>query len=44
MLPKELLYLPLEDRGLALPALSNLYEQQQASRHVLLRTLRDNSV
>ena len=40
----QLLYLPREDGGLALPALSTLYNQQQASRHVLLRTSRDDSV
>ena len=39
-----LLYLPKKDGGLALPALSTLYKQQQASRHVLLKYSSDISV
>lgn len=39
-----MLYLPKEDGGLALPALSTLYKQQQASRHVVFSTSRDSCV
>ena len=40
----KLLYLPKEDGGLALPALSTFYKQQQASRHILFSTSKDECV
>jgi hypothetical protein len=39
-----LLYLPKENGGLALPALSTLYKQQQASRHIIFHTSQDDCV
>ena len=40
----QLLYLPKADGGLALPALSTFYKQQQASRQVLFSTSMDDCV
>ena len=40
----QLLYLPKADGGLALPALSTFYKQQQSSRHVLFSTSKDDCV
>ena len=40
----KLLYLPKADGGLALPALSTFYKQQQASRHVLFSSSKDDCV
>ena len=40
----QILYLPKEDSGLALPVLSTLYKQQQASRHALFSTSSDGCV
>ena len=40
----KVLYLPREDGGLALPVLSTLYKQQQASRHVIFSTSRDDCI
>ena len=40
----QILYLPKTDGGLALPALSTLYKQQQVSRHVIFRTSQDDCV
>ena len=40
----QFLYLPRADCGLALPALSTLYKQQQSSRHVIFRSSQDECV
>jgi hypothetical protein len=40
----KVLYLPREDGGLALPALTTLYKQQQASRHVIFTTSQDDCI
>ena len=40
----QFLYLPRAEGGLALPALSTLYKQQQYSRHVIFRLPRDECV
>ena len=40
----KLLYLPKEDGGLGLPALSTFYKHQQASRHILFSTSTDDCV
>ena len=40
----QLHYLPRADGGLALPALSTLYKQQQSSRHVIFRSSQDECV
>ena len=40
----KLLYLPKKDGGLGLPAMSTFYKQQQASRHILFSTSKDDCI
>ena len=40
----KILYLPKEDGGMALPALSTYYKQQRVSRHILFSTSSDDCV